>query len=93
MNCGSCKYYDKNERWGGKGYCEYRRSYVDPDDAGCSAGETGSRISHGFGSSVRVLCKNCTHYDSSETWGSKGYCTLHRMYMQPDDTGCGSFGD
>ena len=36
MACKSCKYFDEDETWGSKGYCDYLGSYVYPDDSSCS---------------------------------------------------------
>ena len=36
MACEKCKYFDENETSGSKGYCEWYKMYVYPDDSSCS---------------------------------------------------------
>ena len=36
MSCQHCKYFNDNERWGSKGYCEYYKTYYYGTDRECS---------------------------------------------------------
>lgn len=36
MSCQHCKYFNENERWGSKGYCEYYKKYYYGTDSECS---------------------------------------------------------
>ena len=35
-SCYTCKYLKDVDTWNGEVYCEYLKSYIKPDDNGCS---------------------------------------------------------